>query len=66
MKKFFSQREYDGSQTQKSPQNHLPVIFGRTVDSLLQQMLDYIMRDFIVFYLKSYAYESNVLGDNIK
>ncbi|XP_031338942.1 sorting nexin-25 isoform X1 [Photinus pyralis] len=50
----------------KTPQNHLPVIFGRTIDSLLQQLLDYIMRDFVFIYLKDYAYEPNVINDNMK
>lgn len=60
------QKDFDNTHSQKSPQNHLPVIFGRTVDSLLQQLLDYVIRDFVTFYLKNYAYEPNVICDNIK
>lgn len=63
---WFLQKDFDSTHSQKSPQNHLPVIFGRTVDSLLQQLLDYVIRDFILFYLKNYGYEPNVICDNIK
>lgn len=41
-------------------------IFGRTVDSLLQQLLDFIVRDYILVYLKEYAYNWESLGENIK
>ncbi|KAK4887229.1 hypothetical protein RN001_003500 [Aquatica leii] len=57
---------FESHNSVKTPQNHLPVVFGRTIDSLLQQLLDYIMRDFVYVYLKDYAYEPNVINDNIK
>ncbi|KAF5269792.1 hypothetical protein FQA39_LY08573 [Lamprigera yunnana] len=57
---------FESNTAAKTPQTHLPVIFGRTIDSLLQQLLDYIMRDFVFVYLKDYSYEPNVINDNIK
>lgn len=44
----------------------VPQVFGKTVDSLLQQLLDFVVRDYILFYLKDYAYEMDNLGINIK
>lgn len=46
--------------------NYLPVVFGRTVDSLLQQLLDHILRDFVSIWLNPYAYECHLLIDNLK
>lgn len=59
------QHDYDLLKT-KSPQNHLPVVFGRTLDSLLQQLLDYFIRDYIYYYFKEYAYKPELSRDNIK
>jgi len=44
----------------------LPPVFGRTVDSLLQQLLDFVIRDYIAAYLKDYAYDLTNLKLNIK
>ncbi|KAI4462490.1 sorting nexin [Holotrichia oblita] len=57
--------DYDLLKT-KSPQNHLPVIFGRTLDSLLQQLLDYLIRDYIFYYFKKYAYKPELSRESIK
>ncbi|KAJ8982654.1 hypothetical protein NQ317_019055 [Molorchus minor] len=58
-------KEYDFSPIKTAPTN-LPQIFGRTVDSLLQQLLDFVVRDYILTYLKDYAYELDPLGISIK
>ncbi|KAJ8946697.1 hypothetical protein NQ318_006955 [Aromia moschata] len=58
-------KEYDTSVTLKATSTNLPPVFGRTVDSLLQQLLDFVVRDYILVYLKDYAYEINSLGINI-
>jgi sorting nexin-25 len=59
-------REYEASISVKTPQAHFSQIFGRTVDSLLQQLLDFIVRDYISVYLKEYAYNWEALGENIR
>lgn len=53
-------------QTPKNQQNHLPVIFGRTVDGLLQQLLDLIFRDFVLEWLKEYSYKADNVVDKFK
>lgn len=44
----------------------VPPIFGKTVDSLLQQLLDFVVSDYIVVYLNDYAYEMDTFSMNIK
>ncbi|XP_018331771.1 sorting nexin-25 isoform X2 [Agrilus planipennis] len=66
LENFRSNLMHNGSLEIESPQSHLPVIFGRTVDSVLHQLLDYIVRDFILVYLKDYAYKPKPLTDTIK
>lgn len=58
-------KDYDFSQS-KTPQNNLTPIFGRAVDSLLQQMLDFLVRDYIIVYLQDYAFELDNISSNIK
>lgn len=41
-------------------------MLGRTLDGLLQQLLDYILRDFINCYLNQYSYQSQSLSSTIK
>ncbi|XP_066254123.1 sorting nexin-25-like [Euwallacea similis] len=59
-------RDYESHQSLKPVEGSLPPVFGRTVDSLLQQLLDFIIRDYITAYLKDYAYELDYLKLNIK
>ncbi|CAH1159701.1 unnamed protein product [Phaedon cochleariae] len=59
-------KEYDTSISSKKVTSPTLQIFGRTVDSLLQQLLDFIIRDYILVYLKDFAYELDTLGINIK
>ncbi|XP_076273177.1 sorting nexin snazarus isoform X2 [Rhynchophorus ferrugineus] len=59
-------KDYDSSQSNKNIQNYVPQVFGRTVDSLLQQLLDFVIRDYIIVYLKDYAYDIEYLSTNIK
>lgn len=49
-----------------TPEDHLPIILGRTLDGLLQQLVDYILRDFVICYLNQYAYQSDTLTNCIK
>ncbi|XP_017769839.1 PREDICTED: sorting nexin-25 isoform X2 [Nicrophorus vespilloides] len=66
MNLFRSKLMYDGGSTTKSNQDHLPVILGRTIDNVLQQLIDNFIRDFIAFYLNQYTYGISKLSDNIK
>lgn len=46
--------------------SHLPVIFGRTVDSQLQLLIDYILRDFVTRWLKELAHKPEPVIDKFK
>ncbi|CAG9766867.1 unnamed protein product [Ceutorhynchus assimilis] len=59
-------RDYESQQSAKSCEANLTPVFGRTVDSLLQQLLDFVIRDYITVYLKDYTYDLDYLGINIK
>lgn len=59
-------KDYDPQQSLKTSEHNLPQVFGRTVDSLLQQLLDFVIRDYITIYLKDYTFDINYLGINIK
>ncbi|XP_060532015.1 sorting nexin-25 [Cylas formicarius] len=59
-------KDYDSSHSPKNLQPNLPQIFGRTVDSLLQQLLDFVIRDYVIVYLRDYAYDLDGLGVGIK
>nr|XP_023024783.1 sorting nexin-25 [Leptinotarsa decemlineata] len=59
-------KDYETSPTLKAVSSHIPHIFGRTVDSLLMQLLDFLIRDYILIYLTDFAYELDTLGTNIK
>lgn len=64
---IFLQNDYEtNTKNLKHGTNYLPVVFGRTVDSLLQQLLDHILRDFVSIWLNPYAYECHLLIDNLK
>uniref|UniRef100_A0A6P7GFM5 Sorting nexin-25 n=1 Tax=Diabrotica virgifera virgifera TaxID=50390 RepID=A0A6P7GFM5_DIAVI len=58
--------DYETSPAVKNVNPQLPQIFGKTVDSLLQQLLDFVLRDYILIYIKDYAFETDNLGNNIK
>ncbi|XP_072942147.1 sorting nexin-25 [Epargyreus clarus] len=45
---------------------HLPVIFGRTVDSQLQQLIDYFLRDFVAKWLKELCHKPEPVIDKFK
>ncbi|CAD0198928.1 unnamed protein product [Chrysodeixis includens] len=45
---------------------HLPVIFGRTVDSQLQLLIDYILRDFVARWLKEFSHKPEPVIDKFK
>ncbi|XP_030745715.1 sorting nexin-25 isoform X1 [Sitophilus oryzae] len=59
-------KDFDSNQSVRNIQSNVPQIFGRTVDSLLQQLLDFVIRDYIIVYLKDYAYDLEYLSANIK
>ncbi|CAG9791866.1 unnamed protein product [Diatraea saccharalis] len=46
--------------------SHLPVIFGRTVDSQLQQLIDFVLRDFITCWLKELSHKPDPVIDKFK
>lgn len=41
-------------------------IAGKTVDSLLKQLLDFFVRDFILYYVETHAYDAESICENIK
>lgn len=45
---------------------HLPIIYGRTIDSLLEQLIDNILRDFLIMYLKAIDLETDALNVNLR
>ncbi|CAG9563554.1 unnamed protein product [Danaus chrysippus] len=45
---------------------HLPVIFGRTVDSQLQLIIDYFIRDFVTQWLKELSHKPEPVIDKFK
>ncbi|KAL4713545.1 hypothetical protein ACJJTC_007783 [Scirpophaga incertulas] len=45
---------------------HLPIIFGRTVDSQLQQLIDYILRDFVSRWIKELAHRPDPVFEKFK
>ncbi|XP_063823534.1 sorting nexin-25 isoform X1 [Ostrinia nubilalis] len=45
---------------------HLPVIFGRTVDSQLQQLIDNVLRDFVTRWLKEWSHKPEPVIDKLK
>lgn len=46
--------------------SHLPVIFGRTVDSQIQLLIDYILRDFVTKWLKDLSNKPEPVIDKFK
>ncbi|KAJ0179237.1 hypothetical protein K1T71_004949 [Dendrolimus kikuchii] len=46
--------------------SHLPVIFGRTVDSQIQLLIDYVLRDFITKWLKDLSHKPEPVIDKFK
>lgn len=46
--------------------SHLPVIFGRTVDSQLQLLIDYVLRDFVARWLKELSHKPEPVIDKFK
>ncbi|XP_044758531.1 sorting nexin-25 isoform X2 [Coccinella septempunctata] len=41
-------------------------IAGKTVDSLLKQLLDFFVRDFILYFVDNHAYDAESICENIK
>ncbi|CAH2229707.1 jg2257 [Pararge aegeria aegeria] len=50
--------------TAKKP--HLPVIFGRTVDSQIQLLIDYFLRDFVARWIKELSHRPEPVIDKFK
>lgn len=44
----------------------MPVIFGRTVDSQLQQLIDFVLRDFVTRWLKEFSHKPEPVIDKFK
>lgn len=59
-------KEEQNNWPQLNKRTHLPVIFGRTVDGQLQQLLDYILRDFLTKWMKGLAYKPEPVVDKFK
>lgn len=59
-------KEDQANWPQSMKKSHLPVIFGRTVDSQLQLLIDYILRDFVTRWLKELAHKPEPVIDKFK
>lgn len=46
--------------------SHLPIIFGRTVDGLVLQIIEYTLRDFVAPWLQYVVTKSKLLQDVLK
>lgn len=51
---------------QSTKKTHLPVIFGRTVDSQLQLLIDYILRDFLAKWVNDLSHRPEPVVDKFK
>lgn len=63
---FFFFEDDQSSWPHAIKKNHLPVIFGRTVDSQLQQLIDYVLRDFVTRWLKEMSHRPEPVVDKFK
>ncbi|CAH0663953.1 unnamed protein product [Chilo suppressalis] len=59
-------KEDDNNWPRMTKKNHLPVIFGRTVDSQLQQLIDFVLRDFVTCWLKELSHKPDPVIDKFK
>ncbi|XP_068627751.1 sorting nexin-25 isoform X2 [Battus philenor] len=59
-------REDQNSWVNSKRKSHLAVIFGRTVDSQLHLLIDYIIRDFITRWLKELSHKPEPIIDKFK
>lgn len=63
---FIFVQEDQGSWVNSTRKSHLAVIFGRTVDSQLQLLIDYFIRDFVARWLKELAHKPETVIDKFK
>ncbi|XP_013175351.1 PREDICTED: sorting nexin-25 isoform X1 [Papilio xuthus] len=59
-------REDQNSWVYVRRKSHLAVIFGRTVDSQLQLLIDYLIRDFVARWLKELSHKPEPVIDKFK
>ncbi|XP_049865173.1 sorting nexin-25 isoform X2 [Pectinophora gossypiella] len=59
-------KEDQGTWPHSTRKTHLPVIFGRTVDSQLQLLIDNILRDFVLRWLKELSHKPEPVVDKFK
>lgn len=61
----FSSSIFDPPKPIANPSN-LPIIFGRTVDGVLQQIIEYTLRDFVAPWLGHVVRKPKLLNDVIR
>ncbi|CAG5009746.1 unnamed protein product [Parnassius apollo] len=59
-------REDQSSWVNSPRKSHLAIIFGRTVDSQLQLLIDYFIRDFVTRWLKELSHKPEPVIDKFK
>ncbi|CAK1578206.1 unnamed protein product [Parnassius mnemosyne] len=59
-------KEEQSSWVNSTRKSHLAVIFGRTVDSQLQLLIDYFIRDFVTRWLKELSHKPEPVIDKFK
>ncbi|CAK1551679.1 unnamed protein product [Leptosia nina] len=59
-------KEEQDNWSNPSKKLHLPVVFGRTVDSQLQQLIDYFLRDFVTKWIKDLSHKPEPVVEKFK
>ncbi|XP_045763769.1 sorting nexin-25 [Maniola jurtina] len=59
-------REDQNNWVYLSKKPHLPVLFGRTVDSQIQLLIDYFLRDFVTRWVKELSHRPEPVIDKFK
>lgn len=59
-------RNYDYVSKSKSSEPSYTPIAGKSVDSVLKQVIDFFARDFILYYIKDYSYQPEEFTETIK
>ncbi|XP_038213444.1 sorting nexin-25 [Zerene cesonia] len=59
-------KEEQSNWSYSSKKPHLPVVFGRTVDSQLQQLIDYFLRDFVTRWIKELSHKPEPVIEKFK
>lgn len=61
---MFKDEKNTWSYSNKKP--HLPIVFGRTVDNQLQQLIDYFLRDFVTRWIRELTHKPEPVIEKFK